>query len=58
MHDDRNKVGNFQTALNVYTAYFGASILVLPSVFAKVGMLGGIAGMTFCAVLNMYILTL
>ena len=32
--------------------------MVLPSVFAKVGMLGGIAGMTFCAVLNMYILTL
>ena len=58
LHDNRSKVGNLQTALNVYTAYFGASILVLPSVFAKVGMLGGIAGMTLCAVLNMYILTL
>ena len=52
------KVSNFMTALNIYTSFFGACVLVIPSVFAKVGMIGGIVGMIFIGLMNLYILQL
>ena len=58
-HSGRYKrVSNFITALNIYTSFSGASILVLSSVFAKVGIVGGIVGMIFLCLINLYILQL
>ena len=50
--------GNVATFFNLLTAFVGAGALAIPATFAQTGIIGGVAGLVFVGVINVYTMIL
>ena len=50
--------GNLATFFNLLTAFIGAGALAIPATFQQTGIIGGVIGLIFVGIINIYTMIL